>query len=160
MILNVRQPCTRKHVCTEKVIIWINFVLLLQTSERKYILENMTFIELVSFFKSLAFIQLTLFTMSVFLSFKIFTISILYLTFTAHTLIIIANISSLLFFSGYLIMLSLLKLCSIDKMGNECEAAGGVRIGRRNWSTATLPTINPTLSDLRSNLGLHSEAGS
>jgi hypothetical protein len=32
---NVRQPCTRKHVCIGKVILWINFISLLQICEQK-----------------------------------------------------------------------------------------------------------------------------
>jgi hypothetical protein len=35
MILNARWPCSRKYVCTEKVILWINFIILLQAFKRK-----------------------------------------------------------------------------------------------------------------------------
>jgi hypothetical protein len=35
-ILNTRWPCTRKHVSKDKVILWINFMILLQTCKIKY----------------------------------------------------------------------------------------------------------------------------
>jgi hypothetical protein len=60
MIPNVRLPHTSKHVCTEKVILWINCIFLLQLSVNKYLEHTlyMKFIELLSFFNSLVFIHL------------------------------------------------------------------------------------------------------
>jgi hypothetical protein len=40
MILNVRWPCTRKHGCTEKVILWINFMVLLEMWKELNIIKH------------------------------------------------------------------------------------------------------------------------
>lgn len=88
-----RWSCNTEHVCTKEPILLINFMLLLQTCERRHALKTcyMTFIELVSFRLYSASPASLCSSILLCLTFSVFTILFFHLTYIAHIVTFTGN---------------------------------------------------------------------